>query len=74
MIDWKGEDLSPDKDGSIERYQIVQGKDVIKPQDGALVNGEYNLKKVSPYFYFKSSTAQYILNLHILFSTFNWNA
>ncbi|XP_012241127.1 peptidyl-prolyl cis-trans isomerase FKBP4 isoform X2 [Bombus impatiens] len=38
MIDWKGEDLSPEKNGSIERYQIVQGKDYITPQEGALVN------------------------------------
>ncbi|XP_060815690.1 peptidyl-prolyl cis-trans isomerase FKBP4 isoform X2 [Bombus pascuorum] len=46
MIDWKGEDLSPEKNGSIERYQIVQGKDYITPQEGALVNvhltGMYN--------------------------------
>ncbi|XP_003704657.1 FK506-binding protein 59kD isoform X1 [Megachile rotundata] len=46
MIDWKGEDLSPDKDGSIERFQMIQGKDYITPQDGALVNvhltGTYN--------------------------------
>ncbi|XP_033199140.1 peptidyl-prolyl cis-trans isomerase FKBP4 isoform X2 [Bombus vosnesenskii] len=48
MIDWKGEDLSPEKNGSIERYQIVQGKDYITPQEGALVNvhltGIYNGK------------------------------
>ncbi|KOX76543.1 Peptidyl-prolyl cis-trans isomerase FKBP4 [Melipona quadrifasciata] len=48
MIDWKGEDLSPEKNGSIERYQIVQGKDYITPQEGALVNvhlvGTYNGK------------------------------
>ncbi|XP_043583617.1 peptidyl-prolyl cis-trans isomerase FKBP4 isoform X2 [Bombus pyrosoma] len=48
MIDWKGEDLSPEKNGSIERYQIVQGKDYITPQEGALVNvhltGMYNGK------------------------------
>ncbi|XP_017877085.1 FK506-binding protein 59 isoform X2 [Ceratina calcarata] len=48
MIDWKGEDLSPEKDGSIERYQIVQGKDPITPNEGALVNvhltGVYNEK------------------------------
>ncbi|XP_043512671.1 peptidyl-prolyl cis-trans isomerase FKBP4 isoform X2 [Frieseomelitta varia] len=48
MIDWKGEDLSPEKNGNIERYQIVQGKDYITPQEGALVNvhlvGMYNGK------------------------------
>ncbi|CAL7944557.1 unnamed protein product [Xylocopa violacea] len=46
MIDWKGEDLSPNQDGSIERYQIVQGKSYTTPNDGALVNvhltGSYN--------------------------------
>ena len=46
MIDWKGEDLSPDKDGNIERYQMIQGKDYVTPQEGALVNvhltGMYN--------------------------------
>ncbi|CAD1480957.1 unnamed protein product, partial [Heterotrigona itama] len=48
MIDWKAEDLSPEKNGSIERYQIIQGKDYITPQEGALVNihlvGTYNGK------------------------------
>ncbi|CAK9825555.1 FK506-binding protein 59 [Anthophora retusa] len=49
MIDWKGEDLSPDKDGSIERYQITPGKGHMKdPEEGALVNvhltGMYNDK------------------------------
>lgn len=42
MISWKGEDLSPEKNGSIERHQIIQGKDYITPQEGALVNGKYN--------------------------------
>ncbi|XP_017793268.1 PREDICTED: FK506-binding protein 59-like isoform X2 [Habropoda laboriosa] len=49
MIDWKGEDLSPDKDGSIERYQITPGNGHMKdPEEGALVNvhltGMYNDK------------------------------
>ncbi|XP_015599993.1 peptidyl-prolyl cis-trans isomerase FKBP4 isoform X2 [Cephus cinctus] len=46
MIDWKGEDLSPNKDGSIERFQIIPGKGYATPKDSALVNihlvGKYN--------------------------------
>ncbi|XP_043664793.1 FK506-binding protein 59 isoform X1 [Vespula pensylvanica] len=38
MIDWSGEDLSPDKDGSIERLQITPGKDYVTPRDRSLVN------------------------------------
>ncbi|XP_078041970.1 FK506-binding protein 59kD isoform X2 [Augochlora pura] len=38
MIDWVGEDLSPDHDGSIKRYQIIEGKDSDVPLEGALVN------------------------------------
>ena len=48
MIDWTGDDLSPDKDGSIEKFQITQGKDYVTPHEGALVNihltGIYNDK------------------------------
>ncbi|XP_076630563.1 FK506-binding protein 59kD [Colletes latitarsis] len=48
VIDWTGEDLSPDRDGSIERYQIIEGKDNKTPQSEALVNvhltGKYNDK------------------------------
>lgn len=42
MIDWKREDLSPDRDGSITRYRITQGKGYTNPQENALVNGKYN--------------------------------
>ena len=52
MIDWKGEDLSPEKNGNIERYQIVQGKDYITPQEGALVNGKYKLYDIFICHYF----------------------
>ncbi|OAD52713.1 FK506-binding protein 59 [Eufriesea mexicana] len=48
MIDWKAEDLSPEKNGSIERYPIVQGKDFSFPEKGGLVDvhltGMYNGK------------------------------
>ncbi|XP_031843730.1 FK506-binding protein 59kD isoform X2 [Nomia melanderi] len=48
MLDWKDEDLSPEEDGSIERYQIVEGKHHSTPQEGVLVNihltGMYNGK------------------------------
>ncbi|XP_076663805.1 FK506-binding protein 59kD isoform X2 [Andrena cerasifolii] len=48
MIGWTGDDLSPDKDGSIEKFQIIQGKDYLTPYEGALVNihltGMYNDK------------------------------
>ncbi|XP_032685347.1 FK506-binding protein 59-like isoform X2 [Odontomachus brunneus] len=46
LISWNGEDLSPNKDKSIERYQIVAGKSYANPEDGAQVNihlvGKYN--------------------------------
>lgn len=38
MIDWIGEDLSPEKDGSIERHELVHGTRMVFPQDGALVD------------------------------------
>lgn len=40
VLGWKGEDLSPNKDGSIERYQISAGEGYATPNDGALVDGE----------------------------------
>lgn len=46
MIDWSGEDLSPEKDQSIQRFQIVQGKDIDSPKEGSMVKvhltGSYN--------------------------------
>lgn len=45
MISWKGEDLSPNKDGSIERYQVTPGEGYSTPNDGALVDS-----KVFKYF------------------------
>lgn len=44
MIDWSGEDLSPDKDGSIERLQITPGKDYVTPRDRSLVNSMCDIK------------------------------
>ena len=38
MIDWTGEDLSPEKDGAIERLQIKAGEGFSSPTDGAVVN------------------------------------
>lgn len=69
MIDWKGEDLSPDKDGSIERYQMIQGKDYITPQEGALVNGKYNYLFE---YYLLQANSKLMINLSFS-STFNWN-
>ncbi|CAL1683745.1 unnamed protein product [Lasius platythorax] len=46
LLDWKGEDISPNKDKSIERFQIVTGKSYVYPEDDAQVNihlvGKYN--------------------------------
>lgn len=46
LLDWHGEDLSPYKDKSIERFQIVAGQSYATPEDGAQVNihliGKYN--------------------------------
>lgn len=41
MIDWKGEDLSPEKDGSIERFVITAGKGYATPAEASLVRGNY---------------------------------
>ncbi|XP_017783113.1 PREDICTED: FK506-binding protein 59 [Nicrophorus vespilloides] len=37
VISWKGEDLSPDKDGSIEKIQITAGDGYTTPNDEAMV-------------------------------------
>ncbi|KAL3265474.1 hypothetical protein HHI36_009678 [Cryptolaemus montrouzieri] len=37
VLDWTGEDLSPKKDGGIERIQITPGEGYANPNDGALV-------------------------------------
>lgn len=39
MISWSGEDISPKKDGGIERYQITPGEGYSSPNEGALVEG-----------------------------------
>lgn len=40
VLSWSGEDISPRKDGSIERSQIKPGEGFSTPNDGALVEGE----------------------------------
>ncbi|XP_074035294.1 FK506-binding protein 59kD isoform X2 [Leptinotarsa decemlineata] len=37
VINWRGEDLSPECDGGIERLQIIPGEGYATPNDGALV-------------------------------------
>lgn len=48
VLGWTGDDLSPDHDGGIERYQITAGKQGDSPNDGSLVDihlvGKYNGK------------------------------
>lgn len=40
MLNWEGEDLSPNKDKSIERFQIIPGKKYnVSPSEGGLVKG-----------------------------------
>lgn len=41
MIDWIGEDLSPDKDKGITRSQITEGQDHLTPSEGGLVERKY---------------------------------
>ncbi|XP_051155654.1 peptidyl-prolyl cis-trans isomerase FKBP4-like [Leptopilina boulardi] len=38
MLGWSGMDISPEKDGSIEKIQLRKGIDMTSPNDGALVN------------------------------------
>nr|CAH7740033.1 unnamed protein product [Callosobruchus chinensis] len=38
VLDWAGEDLSPKKDGGIERLQIKAGEDYSTPNEGAVVD------------------------------------
>ncbi|KAJ8951672.1 hypothetical protein NQ318_012213 [Aromia moschata] len=37
VIDWEGEDLSPNQDGAIERLQMTPGEGFSTPNDGSLV-------------------------------------
>lgn len=69
MIDWTGDDLSPDKDGSIEKFQITQGKDYVTPHEGALVNSKYDCMAIE----FSTRAAYFISKLILRFSTFNGN-
>lgn len=40
MLGWKGEDLSPDSDGSIERFIVQSSEKRRSPSEGALVKGK----------------------------------
>jgi len=40
MLGWKGEDLSPNQDGSIERTILEASDKKRTPSDGAFVKGE----------------------------------
>ena len=40
MLEWKGEDVSPNKDSSIEKYQIIAGTGYTTPNNGTLVEGK----------------------------------
>ncbi|XP_071637978.1 FK506-binding protein 59 isoform X1 [Temnothorax longispinosus] len=46
LLDWCGEDLSPGKDKSIQRFQLVAGQNYANPEDGSTVKihlvGKYN--------------------------------
>ena len=40
MLGWSGMDVSPDKDGSIEKIQLKKETMITSPNDGALVDGK----------------------------------
>lgn len=42
MLDWKGEDLSPNQDGSIDRTILEASDKKRSPSDGAFVKGKVN--------------------------------
>lgn len=48
MLGWMGADVSPNKDGSIERFTIVSSDKRRGPNDGSLCKGKFmgNLNKV----------------------------
>lgn len=39
VIEWTGEDLSPKKDGGIEKFIVKAGEGYTTPNDGAVVDG-----------------------------------
>lgn len=41
VLDWMGEDISPNNDGSIEKIQIVEGEGYTTPNEGAIVDGKW---------------------------------
>lgn len=52
MLGWSGMDISPDKDGSIEKNMLRKGTDMTSPNDGALVNGMFiNIINLKDIFY-----------------------
>lgn len=47
MIDWKGEDVSPKKDGGIEKFIVQSGEGYTTPNDGAIVEGKCTVETMS---------------------------
>lgn len=47
MIDWQGEDLSPNEDGGIIRTQISAGEGYTSPNEGSQVDGRLYIVKDS---------------------------
>lgn len=43
LFDWRGEDLSSKKDGGIIRRIIQNGEGYLTPNDGAMVDGMYEV-------------------------------
>lgn len=75
MLGWKGEDVSPESDGSIEKFVLNNSDKKISPNDGAHVKREY------PFFHLNNK----INEIHVqfmndgfyfpflnIFSSFNW--
>lgn len=44
LFEWQCEDLSPHKDGGIQRRILEVGEDYINPNDGATVDGWYYMQ------------------------------
>lgn len=40
VLNWIGEDISPNQDGGIERIQIIQGEGYTTPNEGSIVVGQ----------------------------------
>lgn len=51
MLGWRGEDVSPNKDGSIERFIVVSSDKKRSPAEGGLVKGKVNYISVCMWIY-----------------------